>query len=114
MYKNTIALEDRQKEANTMLERFSDRVPVIVEARNERAPPIDKRKFMSPRDLNFSQLMYVIRKRLSMRPEQALFFFINNTMVIPNMIVGEAYEKYKDDDGFLYMKYDLENTFGSD
>ena len=96
-----------------MLNRYRERVPVIIEPKGKNAPPIDKRKYMAPRDLNLAQLVYVVRKRLSLRGDQSLFFFYNNnTLVLPSSSIGEVYNTHRDDDGFLYIGYSLENAFG--
>jgi GABA(A) receptor-associated protein len=42
----------------------------------------------------------------------AIFIFINNTLPMSSMSMGEVYVKYKDADGVLRMNYAAENTFG--
>jgi len=43
-YKNSKTLEARKKESSTMLQRFPDRVPVIVQRRKQSIQDIDKKK----------------------------------------------------------------------
>lgn len=113
MYKETRSFCARCDESATMLTRYPDRIPIIIEPRTDRTPSIDKRKYMTPRDLTFGQLFFVVRKRLNLRPEQALFFFLNNNTLAPTSnTVYSAYESQRDADGFLYIVYSLENTFG--
>lgn len=113
MYKATRSFHERCAESRTMLNRYAHRVPVIIEPRDATTPPIDKRKYMAPKDLTASQLFYVVRRRLNMRPDQALFFFIDQkTLVTPSFAVFDLYTKHADDDGFLYLTYSLENAFG--
>ena len=113
MYKETRSFEDRCRESAVMLNRFPDRVPVIIQHRGN-APEIDKRKYMAPKEIQFAQFVFVLRKRLRMQPEQALFFFTSsNTVVIANQRVADIYSTHADEDGFLYIFYSLENTFGS-
>jgi GABA(A) receptor-associated protein len=47
-----------------------------------------------------------------MAPEEAIYLFVNERILPVSKILGEIYEKYKDEDGFLYIKYDSEATFG--
>jgi GABA(A) receptor-associated protein len=56
--------------------------------------------------------MYVIRKRINLRPEEGLFLFINNQIITYTSIIGHIYEYSKDPDGFLYVYYAKENIFG--
>ena len=113
MYKTARSFSERCAESRQMCHRYSDRVPVIIEPRGVGTPSIDKRKYMAPKDLLASQLLYVVRRRLNMRSDQALFFFLEDRTLVPSSSsVHEIYSRHADDDGFLYMTYSLENTFG--
>lgn len=41
---------------------------------------IDKKKYLVPADLTVGQFVYVIRKRIKLAPEKAIFIFVNNTL----------------------------------
>lgn len=113
MYKELKTFEDRCNEAKMMKMRYMDRVPVIMEPKCQKTPLIDKKKYMAPGDLTFGQLFYVVRKRLALKSEQALFFFLDNNLLLQaSWSLFETYENYANDDGFLYIRYSLENTFG--
>ena len=112
MYKTTRSFESRIQETQRMKTKHPDRIPILVEPRPN-APPIDKRKYMAPKDLVFSQFIYVIRKRLQIKPEHALFFFNENTLISSQHTLAQIYADRQDKDGFLYVAYDSENTFGS-
>lgn len=43
-------------------------------------PDIDKKKYLVPADLTVGQFVYVIRKRIKLSPEKAIFIFINNVL----------------------------------
>ena len=77
-------------------------------------PNIDKKKYLVPADLTVGQFVYVIRKRISLPQEKAIFVFVNNSLPPTASLMSEVYEKNKDADGFLYITYSGENTFGSD
>ena len=73
---------------------------------------IDK-KYLIPKNLTISYVMYIIRKKINLDEKQALFLFVNNTLVPLNTTVGELYTTNKSiDDLFLYVYYTTENTFG--
>jgi GABA(A) receptor-associated protein len=94
-----------------LLKKYPDKVPIIFLTASN-TPLIDKRKFLIPRDLIISQLIYVIRKKINLSPEKALFLHIEKSMPNSNMLVSEAYELYKEKNGILYVTYSSENTFG--
>jgi GABA(A) receptor-associated protein len=91
-------------------------IPVVLErdTRYSAAPPLDKQKFIVPNDLTLAQLMFVVRQRLKMSEEKALFIFFSKNSLEPALrTIGALYEDHKDSDGFLYATYALENTFGT-
>ena len=76
-------------------------------------PEIDKKKFLVPSDLTIGQFMYVIRKRIKLAPEQAIFLFVASGTLPPSVAtLHSVYETHHDEDGFLYMQYSGENFFG--
>lgn len=88
-------------------------VQVIVEkADKSDIPSIDKKKYLVPSDLTVGQFTYVIRKRIKVNPEKALFVFVKNILPPNAALISDVYGDHKDDDGFLYMTYSGENTFG--
>lgn len=102
-------------ESNRILTKYPDRIPVICNSvKNSNLPELDKKKYLVPRDLTVGQMLYVIRKRLQLRPEQALFLFVNKNIIPPtSSLMYEIYDKYKNEDNFLYCVYSGENAFGN-
>lgn len=73
--------EKRKSEAERIRAKYPDRVPVICEkADRSDIPDIDKKKYLVPADLTVGQFHYVIRKRIQLAPEKALFLFCSNTI----------------------------------
>lgn len=105
---------ERLKKSQVILEKYPDRVPLIVQpSKNDRDTyPIDKSKYITPRDLTMMQLQQIIRKRIRFPSEKALFMFVNNKIFPITSLVGAIYDEHKDADGFLYVTYCQENTFG--
>lgn len=86
---------------------------VIVEkADSSDIPSIDKKKYLVPNDLTVGQFTYVIRKRIQVNPEKALFIFVKNVLPPNAALISDVYSEHKDEDGFLYLTYSGENTFG--
>ncbi|RXH82856.1 hypothetical protein DVH24_003354 [Malus domestica] len=126
----------RQAEAARIREKYPDRIPVIVEkAERSDIPDIDKKKSVSvcisyalldwllvmvndgnrylvPADLTVGQFVYVVRKRIKLSAEKAIFIFVKNILPPTAAMMSAIYEENKDEDGFLYMTYSSENTFG--
>ena len=106
--------EQRSAESGRILQKYPDKIPIICEKyeRDKSEFKLDKSKFLINNDMTMGQFMYVIRKRIKIDSKQALFMFCNNTLVPGNMMLNEVYNNHKDEDGFLYIQFSLENTFG--
>ena len=57
-------------------------------------------------------ILQVIRKRIKLAPEKALFLFCGNSIPPNAALMSTVYEEQKDEDGFLYIQYSGESTFG--
>ena len=86
-----------------------DRLPVIVEKHSQSystTPDLKETKFLVPHDLNIAHFKLQIRKRMPGFDSNSLLylFFGGNTLNLSELM-KVAYEKYKDEDGFLYVTY---------
>ncbi|KAK8487050.1 hypothetical protein V6N13_016279 [Hibiscus sabdariffa] len=104
--------EKRRAEAARIRAKYPDRIPVIVEkTKGNDIPNIDKKKYLVPADLTVGQFVYVIRKRIKLSAERAIFLFVDNVLPPTGAIMSTIYDEKKDEDGFLYVTYSGENTF---
>lgn len=106
--------ETRLAEATRILQKYPDRIPIICE-RSLRSdiPEIEKKKYLVPGDLTVGQFIFIIRKRVDLPPERAIFLFVNGTIPPTAVLMSVIYSENRDKDGFLYIQYSGENTFGS-
>ena len=92
-YKEEHPFEKRRTEGEKIRRKYPDRVPVIVEkAPKARIGDLDKKKYLVPSDLTVGQFYFLIRKRISLRPEDALFFFVNNVIPPTSATMGSLYQ----------------------
>lgn len=108
-------VEQQRSEAERIRKKYPDRVPVLCYRAKKctSVPEIDKHKYLVPNDLTVGQFLYVIRKRIKLAPEQALFFFVNNTMPSTSMTMSHLYKEQKNPKTlFCDIEYSAENTFG--
>lgn len=112
-FKNKYTFISRTSESERIMEKYPERRPLIVEKSfDSDIQEIDKKKYLVPVDLTIGQFIYVIRKRINVPPEKAIYIFINNILPPTAATVGSLYDTHKDKDGFLYVVYSSENTFG--
>jgi GABA(A) receptor-associated protein len=113
-FKSLYSFEDRFAEAQRVLEKHPYRIPVICEKAtiNNNLPSLDKSKYLVPIDLTVGQFIYTIRSRMKLPPEEAIFLLISQNIFSSSTLIGTLYNLYRDADGFLYVQYCKENTFG--
>ena len=113
-FKNKYSLRQRVDETNKILIKYKDKVPIICEKDNRiQGFDIDKKKYLVSKKILFGQFIKIIKQRLKLNEDISLFLIINNEYIPCNSSdIGFIYNLYKDMDGYLYIKYSLENTFG--
>lgn len=112
-YRTTKTYDERLEESTKMRNKYPDRIPVICQKTPQSTlSALYKSKYLVPKHLTSSQFLFVIRKRLQLTSEKALFIFIDGTLPSSALTFEELYETYKSNDGFLYVSYAEENVFG--
>ena len=113
-FKMQYSFEKRLNESEKVLQKFPNSVPIIVEKSDHSVlPELKKRNFLMNKEVQVGQFIHLLRTNIQLDPSQAIFLFVNNSS-IPSISekLGNVYEKYHDKDGFLYITYAAENTFG--
>jgi len=117
-YKKSTPLEERKKKSFKMTSLYPDRVPVIVEmspssaSYNTYTTASHKIKYLVPYDITMGQFIKILRDKLKLESSVALFFFINNKVFPITSLIGNIYKENADEDGFLYIEFCEESTFG--
>lgn len=115
-FKSETSFEKRHELCSRIQAQYNDRVPIIVEvARSNNQLTLNSKKFLVPCVISVGGFLGEIRKQANVSPEEAIFIFCGNggVLVPTSNTMEEIYEKYKDEDGFLYITVALENTFGA-
>ena len=109
------SFEERKQESERIHDQYPERRCVIVGRAKHcvNIPDIEKHKYLVPKDITVGQFVYVIRKRIKLTPEQAIFVFTeDSSLPTTSADISQLYEEQKSEDGFLYLTYASENTFG--
>ena len=100
-------------ESQRLRAKYPERIPVIVgRASGCKLNNIDKNKFLVPGDLTVGQFITIIRKRIKMDKDKAIFISINNILPPTAFRMITIYDEMKHGDGFLYIYYNGESVFG--
>jgi len=114
-FKAQYSFQDRFSESARILKKHPERIPIILEkskANSFNLPDIMKSKYLVPKELTVCQFNFFVRQRLKLATDESLFLFINKKVISSTCIIGDVYQYEKDDDGFMYVEYAREQTFG--
>lgn len=117
--------EARRRMADKALEQHPEKRPLVVD-RHASANPLTlpaprNVKFLVPETLTVAAFLRVLRRQLGegdddddvLLPHQALYLYTDGgSLCMCSSTISSVYERYRDDDGFLYISYMSENTFG--
>jgi GABA(A) receptor-associated protein len=96
-FKDKKTFEERCEEVRKINIKHPKTIPVIVERSPDASsdlPHIDKSKFLVPMDLTFGQFIWVIRKRINLKPEKALFVSINGKNPNTQTLMSQVYQEH--------------------
>lgn len=107
--------DQRKAEVDRLLKKYPNKIPVVIEKDKSctfENTEMSVNKFLVPDELTVGQLIYTLRTRIKLQPEQAIFIFFNRQMVSSTDTMRQVYLKHKDKDDMLYGVYSSETTFG--
>ena len=120
-------LEERIIYSRRLFNKYPDRIPVVIE--KTEFISLDNYKYLLPNNLLVSEFMCIIKTKMNkaLDEKKAIFTFVKSShevetcksnaqgsyLLIPmNQTIQEIYNIHKNPDGFLYIKFGVENTFG--
>jgi microtubule-associated protein 1 light chain len=114
-FKERKNLAERIRMVEDIKRQQPDKIPIIIERyEGERyLPLLDKCKYLVPNHITVAELMQIVRRRLQLHPDQAFFLLLNEKSIVSNsMTISQLYQMEQEQDGFLYMVYASQPTFG--
>jgi hypothetical protein len=104
-------------EVSKIIYKYPNKIPVIVFEDSSFKYTLDKNKYLIPDELTLAQFLIVLRRRLNLDPEMAIFLFFQDkndksNLVMNTLTFSEIYKDYKHNTGFLYCTLCTEDTFG--
>ena len=115
-YKEITTFEERKKRSSSLLTKYSDKIPVILEksSKDKYLPKIDKNKLLIAHNMTTANIIQLLKNNLKINESTAIYIMISdkNIMLSGAQSIESIYKDYKNEDGFLYLEYCTENVFG--
>jgi len=106
--------EKLKESVDKIREKYPDRIPVFVKRgeNDKHLKDLTQKKFIVPEDITISQFMGILRGRIELSPEMAMFLFVGGALPAQSATMASLYHEHKNEDGLLVVEYCGENTFG--
>ena len=112
-FKSHTTFEERRIQSTTVMKKHPGRIPVYVcKHKRSKFDDIKKHKFLVPLDITVGSLVYIIRKQLQLKSDQAIFIFVGGVLPPISALMSQIYKEHADEDGFLYITFSHESVFG--
>ena len=114
-FKNDNKFEKRKTDTNNIMNKYPNKIPVYLSRgmMNKTMGEYDKRKFLVGDDMKLINFLNIVRTNYKIDSSKSLYLMINDKVLVENMLsMRVIHNKYKDEDGYLYISYYEENVFG--
>ena len=109
-----IPLEDRKDEYENLVKTYKNKLPVIIEKNPNflNIKSCEKKKFLLSDDSYISDIITILKNKLELKPiifntqlRILILETINNLPLSEDDKLIDIYNKYKEEEGFLYLQY---------
>ena len=99
-----------------ILNKYPDRIPIVLSSKTYlKGNPL---KFIVPYDLTITKFMVLLRTKIELKPQEAIFLFVKDTdtgsdiMLQSSITMELLYTQYKDKEHLLNLFFEKEAVFG--
>ena len=109
-------IEERKEKLEKLLAKNPDKIPIIFEKhlKSKLETGCGDVKFISTRNIKLGEFTKQLREIWKVKEDKSLFFSCNNKTVLnPDLLIGDLYDRSKEEDGYLYIQYREVESFGN-
>ena len=93
--------------------KYPDRIQVYVNKKEKSdVQDLTRHKYLVPKQMTLGNFVYILRKNIQLTSDKAIFVFVDNIIPPTSESMNTLYEKHANEDGFMYVIYSGESTFG--
>jgi GABA(A) receptor-associated protein len=113
-FKSEMDCQARKLKSRSLMQRHANHFPIYIEGAKEAGSftPYSAKVVIDRRILG-CHFFTMMRDQMKVEPEIAINFFLNGRYKLTgDRQMGEVYDRYKDEDGFLYIAYTEQASMG--
>lgn len=112
-FKSSHTLEERKAMIDRFMVKYEGFIPVILEKQhNSKIKRTNDGRFAVRKGSKMMTFAAMVKSKYKIRPEESIFYFIDNMMLSMESSIDALYEQYKSEDGILYITCVEQETFG--
>jgi len=112
-FKDAMSFADRRAFFLSLVSKHENKIPVVVETDTRSTLKFFSFKMSLKPTVQVSALAKIVRDKIQLSNSEAIFLFCGNVSLAGNRMLGDTYEKYRDNDGFLYIVVSNIESFGT-
>lgn len=112
MKRKTLTIDQQKSIYDRIHKLYPDRVPIIIESGPNCKIDLKQRRYLTSADITIGQFMYTIRKRCHLKPDEAIFIFVDRTIPPMSITIGQLHKEHRSESGLLFITISSESTFG--
>ena len=119
LFRDQYTFEDRKNETQDVFKKSNNnKIPIILikDPKKSGMFTIKDFKLLAPAHKTLSYLTRRIMEIAKLEASESLFLFPESdpsVLLSPGFMISQIYDKFKHEDGYLYLIYTTENTFGN-
>ncbi|CAG9318050.1 unnamed protein product [Blepharisma stoltei] len=102
-YIQSIPFEERLQRSTQMRIDNQGKIPAILIKAKSCTYKLPVQKFSIDGSMTMGSLLFALRKYIWLKPTEGLYVYIKDTLPMLNSRLADLYERYKEEDGFLYL-----------
>jgi GABA(A) receptor-associated protein len=104
-FKIKFSFDERKEESSRLMKLYKNRIPIIIDKLpSTKLNELDRKKYLFINTMLISDIYNTINNRLN--SSYNIYFGMNKEFLsILSIPILEIYNKYRDEDGFLYCYY---------
>ena len=105
-------LEVRKRQGLNILKKHEGRIPIILGLSQNSQLIIPKTKLLAKKEIKVREFLLKVHSNSKIPKDKTLFLYSKKKLLNPQMVLNKIYEKYKGDDGFLYLTLSEMSSLG--
>lgn len=106
-------LETRKRIHESILESNPGKIQIVIlDPVQKNSPVLPKKKYLVSPLMTVNDFTKCLKSKMILHSNQTIFLTCGQEIITGSKTISEIYNNHKDEDGFLYISYRTEDTFG--